>query len=105
MSDYPKPQWDSKWHWSIAEDYAKAPDDVRRRILLSQGYDKAHETEVARLFPVDESKQLVEDPQPNHNKDRGKFEKLKSIGAFIVGAATVVGTIVLASGSRCAVTD
>ena len=95
MSDRPKPHWDDEWHPSISEDYARAPDDVRRRILLSQGYDKAHESEVARLFPSDESEQLAEELKPNHDKDRSKLEKLKSVGHFIVGASGVVGTIVL----------
>lgn len=40
------------WHHSEAEDYAKArSDDERRRMLFLFGVDKAHLSELERLFP------------------------------------------------------
>ena len=51
MMDFPQPHIEPEWHHTLAEDYARArSDDERRRMLLRFGYDKAHESEVVRLF-------------------------------------------------------
>lgn len=49
MPDYPVPfrgESDGRWHEDMDEDYRNAKDDdERRQILLSFGYDNAHEAE------------------------------------------------------------
>ena len=50
MPDYPVPfrgESDGRWHEDMDEDYRNAKDDDERpQILLSFGYDNAHEAEV-----------------------------------------------------------
>lgn len=94
MSDYPKPHIDGDWHPSISEDYENArDDDERRHILLSAGYDKAHESEVKRLF--DEPLEL--ENRKKHEKKKAVMKKLKKgFSAFpkVCGAIiTIVGVV------------
>lgn len=91
MSDYPKPHIDGDWHPSIAEDYENArSDDERRHILLSAGYDKAHESEVKRLF--DEPLELGE--HKKYEKKKAMIEKLKRHWKPIIGIfSAVIGVL------------
>lgn len=87
MSDYPRPHLNGDWHESVAEDYENArDDDERRRILLAAGYDKAHESEVKRLF--DEPLELGK--RKKHEKKKAMIEKLKRHWKPIVGIFSAV---------------
>lgn len=59
-----KPEWTS----DLSEDYEKADDETRRRILLNAGYDPAHEQEVIRLFPDFVSSDLAQNDCPQKHQ-------------------------------------
>lgn len=87
MSDYPKPHVDDEWTQDIAEDYQNSrSDEERRRILLAAGYDKAHESEVKRLF--DEPLEL--ENRIKDEKKKAMIEKLKRRWKPIVGIFSAV---------------
>ena len=102
MSDYPVPfrgESDGRWHEDMNEDYRNArDDDERRQILLSFGYDKAHEAEVYRLFgppsnsPEGQKSELPE--QEEKEKQHPVCQHLRKRWKQLVGAAAGVGALV-----------
>ena len=50
MAKYPEQYRFGDWEQDISDDYRRADDDTRRRILLDVGYDRSHAGEVLRLF-------------------------------------------------------
>jgi len=97
MSDYPKPHIDGDWHPSIAEDYDNArDDDERRHILLKEGYDQAHKSEVKRLFdePLElEKKKEEEKHQEIRKKVKERRQKIRTIVLDIFAAVAFLASI------------
>ncbi len=105
MSDYPVPfcgESDGRWHEDMNEDYRNAKDDnERRQILLSFGYDKAHEAEVYRLFgplPSEIPPHSGDEPQHTHPPKRKRSIDEKSLrwtiaGVLIAGVGVLVSVL------------
>ena len=105
MSDYPVPfcgESDGRWHEDMNEDYRNAKDDnERRQILLSFGYDKAHEAEVYRLFgplPSEITPHSCEETQQSHPPKRKRSIDENSLrwtiaGVLIAGVGVLVSVL------------
>ena len=92
-----RPHIDGDWHPSIAEDYDNArDDDERRHILLKEGYDQAHKSEVKRLFdePLElEKKKEEEKHQEIRKKVKERRQKIRTIVLDIFAAVAFLASI------------
>ena len=75
-SDYP-------WAPDALADYWSASDDIRRQMILKNGYDPSLRSEIERLFPPPSEK---EKPP----KDWSKIDVFVSIGTCIAGIVAAV---------------
>lgn len=107
MSDYPVPfrgESDGRWRKEINDDYRRAKsDDERRHLLLTFGYDKAHQADVIRLFgppSTDKSSHTRDEPQETHSPKRERSIDEKTlcwtIAGVIIAAVGLLLSVVLA---------
>lgn len=96
------PEGIPEWPSDLSEDYAKADDETRRRILLSAGYDSAHKLDAFRLFPeLASSIPAQNGPPQQHQQNKSHinspkdlcFRFIKRFWKLFCGLAVIVGFI------------